>query len=327
MRNEKKISGELVIEYLEKHPDQSSLGLARILHNDHPLVFGSIDHARGIIRYYRGTIGGKHRKGLSDNRFVGTGKLVKGEEPEYLPYELPRVNSRILFMSDIHLPFHDIESVRIALEDAKDKDCNTVILGGDIVDFYSLSVFDKVPNKSSFIKERDMFWMLIDEINDILPNALIIWIEGNHEYRFERYMLNRGLEIYGVDDFAMSHVFSVRELGLQYIDGKRFIKAGNLNIMHGHEFGSGITSPVNPARGIYLKSKDNTLMGHLHQSSEHSEADLRGNIKTCYSVGCMCYLHPAYRPLNKWNTGYALVEIYQGGFVVKNKKIVGGKIQ
>lgn len=324
----KKATGRIAAEYLERYPTQSSLSLARMLMADHGLVFTSIEHARGAIRTLRGSNGESCRKAVKDRRFYGTGMMLpRGEEPEYLPFTLPKKNNRILFMADIHLPFHDLGSIEISLNDAKDKACNTVILGGDVTDFYNLSVFDKTPNKSTFQKEREMFWQLIDDINFILPDADIYWIEGNHEYRFTRYLLGKAAELFGVDDFKIPEIFRLNEIKVHYIDRKQYIKADGLNIMHGHEFGNSVTSPVNPARGFYLKAKDSAVFGHLHQSSEHTETDLRGNVKSCYSVGCLCYLHPEYRPLNKWNSGFALIEIHDNGFMVKNKKIIGGKIQ
>ena len=326
-RTQKTITGDTVTKYLEQYPHQSSLSLARMIYTENPLAFTNVEHVRTIIRRYKGANGERARKYLTDRRFVQNEPYMpEGEEPDYSPYALPKVNNRILFLCDIHLPFHDLKSVKIALEDAKDKDCNTVILGGDIVDFYQLSVFDKVPNKSMFVHERELFWQLIDYINSVLPNAKIIWIEGNHEYRFERYMLRKCAEIYGVDDFSFENVFSLRELGVEWVSGKRFITAGDLNIMHGHEVGI-TSSSVNPARGMYMKAVASTVFGHLHKTSEHNKPDLRGNVVTCYSVGTLAQLHPQYRPINDWNTGFALIEIHQDGFMVKNKKIVGGKIQ
>jgi len=326
--SKKTITGQVVTDYLEKFPNAASLTLARMIYRDHTLEFNSVEHARGIIRMYRGQSGTPNKSKVLDKRFFGTGlTLPEGEEPAYVPYELPKVNNRILFMSDIHLPFHDLASIHIALQDGKDKDVNTVILGGDILDMYSVSSFSKVPNKAMFTHERELFWMLIDDINAILPNAKIFMIEGNHENRFSRYMLNKAPEIFDVPDFSMRSLFAMEELSIEYIDRKQYIKAGRLNFAHGHEFGM-VSSSVNPARGMYLKAKDNVLFGHLHRSSEHSESDVRGEVKSVYSVGCLCYLHPEYRPINTWNTGFALVEIHQdGSFMCKNKKIVNKKIQ
>jgi predicted phosphodiesterase len=321
----KPVSSDITVKYLTQFPSQSSLSLARMMFQENPYVFNSVEHARSLIRTHRGAHGSHNRSHIKDKRFFYT--LPECTEQKYEPYVLPTSCNNILFMSDIHFPFQDNQAIDVALMDAKDKAVNTIILGGDILDFYDLSTFDKVPGKSKFINEREDMWRFIDYLGDILPTAKIIWVEGNHEYRFRWYMLRRSAEIFGVDDFSMESLFRTRELGIEYIANKRYIQAGKLNIMHGHEFGNSMQSPVNPARGMYLKSKSSTVFGHLHQSSEHSEADLRGEIQTVYSVGCLCYLHPEYRPLNKWNSGYALIEIKKDGFMVKNKKIIQGKIQ
>ena len=329
MAGKKGLTGQITTEYLEKYPNVPSLTLARMILRDHPLVYNSVEHARISIRSFRGAAGDRTRGKVKDRRFYGTGgmALPEGEEEQYKPYEMPKVNNNILFMSDIHLPFHDKASIQLALEDAADKDVNTVVLGGDILDMYSLSSFQKIPSKSTFVHERDLFWWLMDDINHFLPKAKVFWIEGNHEYRFSRYMLNKAVEVYDVPEFSIPVLFDLHTLGVEYINRKQYIRAGSLNIMHGHEFGT-TSQGVNPARGMFLKAKDNTLFGHLHKSSEHVTADVRGRIISTYSVGCLCYLHPEYRPLNEWNSGFALIEIHpDGSYMAKNKKIENGRIR
>jgi hypothetical protein len=104
------------------------------------------------------------------------------------------------------------------------------------------------------------------------------------------------------------------------------MKAGGLNIIHGHEFSSGFFSPVNIARGLFLRGKVSAMQGHNHSSSEHTESDMNGKITTTWSLGCLCELHPAYLPLNKWNLGFAVVDIDGENFDVRNKRIYKGNI-
>jgi hypothetical protein len=37
-------------------------------------------------------------------------------------------------------------------------------------------------------------------------------------------------------------------------------------------------------------------------------------------------LHPAYLPINKWNHGFAVVDIHGEDFDVQNKRIWNGKV-
>ena len=46
-----------------------------------------------------------------------------------------------------------------------------------------------------------------------------------------------------------------------------------------------------------------------------------------WSTGCLCDLHPDYRPLNNWNHGFAIVEVAKDGtFQVQNKTVINGTI-
>jgi hypothetical protein len=55
---------------------------------------------------------------------------------------------------------------------------------------------------------------------------------------------------------------------------------------------------------------------------------MNGKIITTWSVGCLCELNPAYMPLNRWNNGFAMVELDSNGedFYFHNKRIYKGKI-
>ena len=87
-------------------------------------------------------------------------------------------------------------------------------------------------------------------------------------------------------------------------------------------------SPVNIARGLYLRAKANTICGHHHRTSEHTEMNINGKITTTWSVGCLSELHPAYMPINSWNWGFAMVTLSDDkkSFEVENKRIFNGKV-
>jgi hypothetical protein len=49
---------------------------------------------------------------------------------------------------------------------------------------------------------------------------------------------------------------------------------GELPVLHGHEKGKGISSPVNQARGAFLRLLHTVLEGHGHRTSGHAESDM-----------------------------------------------------
>ena len=45
------------------------------------------------------------------------------------------------------------------------------------------------------------------------------------------------------------------------------------------------------------------------------------------STGCLCELKPDYMPFNKWNLGFAHINVKPNGdYTVKNMRIINGKI-
>ena len=116
-------------------------------------------------------------------------------------------------------------------------------------------------------------------------------------------------------------------MGIVQIESNKIIHMNKLNVIHGHEYKSPIISPVNPARGIFLKSKESTLTSHFHTASTHSGTSIRDKHTTCWSIGALCGLHPKHHnTFNEWCHGFAEIEIYKDDFMVSNKKILEGRI-
>lgn len=83
---------------------------------------------------------------------------------------------------------------------------------------------------------------------------------------------------------------------------------------------------MNPARWLYLRAGSTAMCGHFHRSSEHHERVLSQKTHGVWSVGCACYLHPRYSPLNQWNHGFAFVRVEQDGwFQVENRRVIEGR--
>jgi hypothetical protein len=203
---------------------------------------------------------------------------------------------------------------------------DAILLNGDTLDFFSLSRFAKDPKARSFAHELKTFAEFILVLKSTFPKAQIYFKHGNHEERYNHYLWMKAGELEGVEEFKLDEIIQRRGPGVIIIGDKRIIKLGDLNVIHGHEFGGNIFSPVNIARGLFLKAKVAAMQGHNHQTSEHTERDMNGRITTTYSLGCLCQLSPAYLPLNKWNNGAAVVEISGNDFNVNNFRIHNGKI-
>lgn len=324
---------QLAKEFRIKHPDYPTLKLARIMYKEHNLVFKDVEDARTSLRRVEGKKGAKDRerlkKGLgefyrTEDRPRNPYNLPVSDEVEYKPFVFPHHN-KVGILSDIHLPYHNLDALTEALTVLKKEQVDAVLLNGDTIDCHQLSRFVKDPKKRDFKYELDTLKVFFERLDEILKCKIYFKI-GNHEARYQQFLFMKAGELAGIEDFEFSNLIKARERGIQMIESNQYMKLNGLNGIHGHEY-FGAFSPVNIARGLYMKGKTSAFQGHNHQTSEHTETDMNGNITTTWSVGCLSELNPSYMPLNKWNHGFAWVEMDSNGqdYKFHNKRIYKGK--
>ncbi len=245
---------------------------------------------------------------------------------DYPPF---RINTpgRWLVLSDVHIPFHDRKTVELAVREAKRVKVVGVLLNGDIFDCHALSRFDREPTAIRYVAERELGIAFLDYLRARFPTQQMIFKEGNHEERLGNYLIRRAQELFGLKVLSLPSLMEFERFGLEHVGDFRVIRLGRLNVIHGHEYKPTIQAPVNPARGLFLRAKSVALAGHFHQTSEHHEPRITGKPQGAWSVGCACQLNPRWMPLNKWNLGFAIVEIDSGGvFSVRNLKVIDGAV-
>lgn len=323
--NKSKIAKEIIQEFSKEGINKySKKKLSEILHKRHPDLFSSSEDARYIIRQVTGSAGDKNRKTIK-TQIEWNGFNIP--EPEQEEYEKVIIDEKkIAILSDIHFPYYHKNSLTLAIKQSIKFESDCIILNGDIIDVYHLSSFEKDVKKRSFKYELDMLKNFFVELRKIFPKQRIIYKIGNHEERYERFILQRVPEFLDMELLSFENVIEAKRFGIEVVTNKRIMKVGELNVIHGHELRSGIISPVNIARGFFMRTKSSTLGGHHHRTSEHIEQDLNGNIIGCFSTGALCQLTPAFQPINSWNNGFALVENFGKEFHVRNLKIINDKV-
>lgn len=310
--------GEIVLDLLATFPNHSTNGLARILLEKFPLYFKNFHSARTMVRTYRGEQNCNNIKSIDISTFERSEESKKQfmarkfdlPESDYNviePFIIPKLNNNILLLSDIHFPYQDNKALEVAINYGLDAKVNAVYLNGDTIDMYKASRFTKDPRMRNLSDEleltREFLKLLQSEFN-----CPIYYKMGNHEDRWENFLRLNAPELLGIPDFDLGTILRFREFGVTEVKSRQLAYAGKLAILHGHEFGHSVFSPVNPARGLYMRSKESSIIGHHHQTSEHSEKSLSGDVVTTWSVGALCGLSPEYMPFNKWNHGFAHIK-------------------
>jgi predicted phosphodiesterase len=325
---------EIATEYCIKYSKWSTMAIARKLNEDHPYDFKTIDNARGMVRACRGERSDRYSPTVKKRTDTEREQMIKhtfhlpeSDYKEIEPLHIAKNIKSILFLTDIHLPYQDNNALKIALDYGKAQKVDCIYLNGDTMDMYQASRYVKDRRLRDLPSELEMTRQFLKSLVDEFQCPVYYKI-GNHEVRFENYLMLNAPEMLGINDFELRNLLRFGELGIIEVKSTQFTYAGKLALLHGHEFGHSVFSPVNPARGLYMRAKKSSIIGHHHQSSEHSEKDLGGNVVTCWSVGALCGLQPLYFPINKWNHGFAHIHVNpDGSYEVDNLKIINGKIR
>lgn len=327
-------AAKVIDDLVRQFPDAPALTLAKRAYGDHPSLWSNLEACRSAVRKRFGVIGKRTRQKTKDKsafrepRPAGWQSTIPPSLRHYERWGPVQIDGpcKALILSDIHVPYHDEAAFRIAVNYGLDREADTVILNGDIMDCFSLSRWEKDPRKRDFPAEVRAGRQLLGTIRDAFPDARIVYKEGNHEERFSSYLRLKAPELLGLPEFTWESVFELDDLNIEWVSDKRPLRIGKLNVIHGHEYRFAISNPVNPARGYYLRGQCHCLGGHFHQHSEHSQKNLEQKVVSTWSTGCLCDMHPDYAPLNNWSQGFAFVSVSSAGaFSVSNLRIVDGE--
>lgn len=319
-------------------PDVPSRTLAKKLASTHNI---KVETARNCIRSVRGNLGEQHRKAVASkdlyrpNQPAGWKPAMPPSLAEpWLPFELGK-GIRVGIISDVHLPYHSEVALNAAIRYFKKKKPNVIVINGDLMDYYSISRYQKDPSKIDFNGELESGARFLAWLRKQFPQCRIIYKHGNHCERFDHWVFNNAplLErlpkklrcaahefLTGLMDVALD----CKNAGVEVVKEGRPVMVGKLPVLHGHEGGSAsLASSVNGARGLFLRTLSTMLVGHSHRTSQHAEADWQHKQTSTWATGCLCELNPAYwRMGNRWNWGAAFVEVDSSGeFSVENFRI------
>ena len=182
---------------------------------------------------------------------------------------------RVLFIPDCHLPFHHQANFDLMLRAAGAFRPDIVVVLGDLHDFYAVNAHGKSPVRNNSLKQEVLEASRYLRQIEQLTEGKLIYIEGNHEDRFRRYVEGRAPDLFGMT--------SVREiLGLDkrwvWVPYTKSYRLGKLHLTH--DTG---TAGRNAARQAMDVFQGSAVIGHTHRM----EMSFMGNADGPPSVGCM----------------------------------------
>lgn len=267
---------------------------------------------------------------------VEADRAIKGPKGEWLPSGKKHFQDwnpveypgpyKALILSDVHVPYHESDVLKVAVTAGQKAGCNMVLLMGDIMDCYACSRWQKNPKERDFAAEVSAGRQFLKWIRSKFPKARIVYKEGNHEERWRDLLWEKVPELSQIDDFEFQSLFRLKDSGIEWTGEMRPLALGKLFAIHGHEYRWAIANPVNPARGVFLRGIMSVICGHHHTTSSHSAKRLDGQVIATHSIGCLCDTHYGYGPINNHNHGFAIVDVAKDGtYTVYNPRVIDGE--
>lgn len=315
---------QLAADLCDEFPESSTKQLARMLVKRYPIAFKDAEAARGILRYVRGQSGEENRKSRKGKVREKKPRLECPESSEalWIPHEIDKKD--LLVISDLHFPYHSKGAIEAMVDHSMRLGPRAVLINGDGIDFHSISRFQRHPSQRDTAYEVESLKGFLEWFRSKHPRVEIIYKKGNHENWWDKLIWDKAPEIWGLRNVQLENVLGLDKFRIKIL-GDVPVMAGKLAILHGHELGKGSSGPVNPARSAFTKTLSSVMIGHFHRSSSHPEGNMFHDEIACWSTGCLCGLYPEYARVNKWNWGFAYIEIAKDGqFGVHNFRIGKG---
>jgi len=215
---------------------------------------------------------------------------------------------KVAFPTDEHFPYQDEAARSVALQIVSDFDPDIRVSGSDGMDFYTLSKFDKNPEriKTNLQGEISLWARGQREWNSAAPNASALWLPGNHEDRLRRWIWAHPT-FYGLRALEWQNLLLFDELGIKEAPGGEIDLFGKLLIRHGNVVRKFSAYTANAELGSEFFSIS-TLTGHTHRGGT-TYATTRTGLVQGVEGFCLCNLDPEYVNSPNWQQGIVLVNV------------------
>lgn len=206
---------------------------------------------------------------------------------------------------DVHIPEHSTPAVKAALEVISYVKPQRIVYGGDILDCPQISSFVQNPITASRIEnDRDELALFLDTVKKRAPQAEQIWLDGNHEDRWRKYLATRAPELAGLKELRPENFFGLKERGIKWHPYGAKVMIDGVLATHGNvvrKF-AGYTG-----KAMFEKYRTSGVSGHVHRGAIYRERSYSGD-GFWMEVPCLCDLDPEYiNDVANWQQGMGLL--------------------
>lgn len=208
---------------------------------------------------------------------------------------------------------------------------HTVVVMGDLADFYAVSNHDKRPDRMPFHEEVSSCNGALDQL-DNLGAQKKIYLMGNHEDRLQRYLTTKAPELYR--HVSVDRLLGIRKRGWQLVEFLDFTKVGKLYLSHCEDARKCGRDAFRQGR---IRFGGNFAMGHTHNLAVDYEGSADGVPHVGAVFGWLGSVdkidYTSRSQARKWTHGFGTGYLFSNGDVhlqpvpiVNGRCIVAGKV-
>jgi predicted phosphodiesterase len=305
-----------------RFPDAPNMQLAKKLRKEAPLLFASVEVARSMVRQIRGSNNSIGHGHASQPRPKGVaGQLPPIPPNAHVSYkDFPIDTKRVGIICDTHFPHCEWRVVKAARNEFKRRNIDTLILNGDICDFYGLSIYETDPRKRDLAREIKIASEAMAWFRQSFPKARIIYKWGNHDERWSKYLWRQAPVLLDLPNATLSQVLLLKHYGIEEVTDKQLMELnGHFLVAHGHEIHKGGGKHI--ADQVARKLQRAGCVGHSHRTDRARLAPHMRRHQFVYAVGCSCHLNEEYARVNHNNYGFAAAEVWKDDIDFSNYEL------
>lgn len=228
---------------------------------------------------------------------VGQCRKCSKRSPRYRATVTSVETTKLVLLFDLHVPEHDRKMFHAILAFLEDYKPDEIVIGGDFLELVSCSMHSWNDGSAQLELDVEAGRTALTALRAAAPNAKMTYLEGNHETRLTRFLMEKAPTLTGA--ITLPEKLDFAGLNITWVpEGAQPIHRGTLDILHGHQLGTGggyglPKYHTAKAVAVYGQPNRRILYGHTHTDQESGQTTYQGRA-TAKSFGCGRSLQPAW---------------------------------
>lgn len=251
---------------------------------------------------------GDGNEGVADE---GRPLLLSGQ----VTHNVGGTHLKFLCWPDTHFPYGDPRAINLGLQVVRHYQPDVVFLMGDMLDCTGFGSYKYrlTDPKSFLVNELNDWYEFADRLRAIVPKAELVYIEGNHEQRVERWV-GQHPQLTDLPAMNLDILLKLGEYG--FANNGQMVQESylaNEEVVFTHGIHTGSNKAGFAARFEMARYGISGFTGHTHRLAQYFERSKR-TLRTWFECGHMQQWRPHYlKSFPNWQQGLAIGEAARDG--------------